>query len=76
MDGILLLGQKSCIEDINFKFIWCQNPYQLPKLLHFRGTKTHTGKLFGIKIFFYLKSQDHIGITRTKISLVSHLLHT
>ena len=32
MDGILLLRQKSCIWDINFKFIWCQNPYQLQKI--------------------------------------------
>ena len=32
MDGILLLRQKSCIWDINFKFIWCENPYQLQKI--------------------------------------------
>ena len=57
MDGILLLGQKSCIWDNNFKFIWCQSPYQLQKNLHFRGTKTHMGKLFGIWIFLPEKSR-------------------
>ena len=70
MDGILLLGQKSYIWNINFKFIWCQNPYQLQKSLHFRGTKSHMSKLFGIWSFLP-ESQDHIDI----INMVSHHLH-
>ena len=59
MDGILLLGQKSCIWNINFKFIWCQNPYQLQKSLHFRGTKSHISKLFGIWSFLPEKSRPY-----------------
>ena len=59
MDGILLLGQKSCIWNINFKFIWCQNPYQLQKSLHFRGTKSHMSKLFGIWSFLPEKSRPY-----------------
>ena len=32
----------------------------------FRGTKMHMGKIFGIWIYFYLKRQGYIDITRTK----------
>ena len=41
---------------------------------HFRDTKTHMGKIFGIWFFFYLKRQGYIDITRTKINFGGHII--
>ena len=79
MDGILLLGRKSCIPDIKFKFIECRNSYQLQnlKILSiFQGRKNSNEQNFENLNFFYFKIQGYTDISRIKINLWSHHLHT
>ena len=54
---------------LSSRFIACKNPYQLQNLKilsRFQGHKNAYGENFGIWIYFYLKRQGYIDITRTK----------
>ena len=67
------LGENHASGTLSPKFNWCQNPCQLQNLkilLTFQGHKNLHGQNF------YLKRQGYIDITRTKINLWSHHLHT
>ena len=62
MNGILLFGEKSYTWDIEFKIYLVLKIHTSCKILskfcqHFRGTKAHMGKLFGISIFLSEKSR-------------------
>ena len=82
MDRILFLGRISCIWDINFKFICCQNSYQLQKILHFRETNTLWANFleFGFftwkfKTIYILPEQKWLGFTSSSyINLTMKLL--
>ena len=79
MDRILLLGQKSCTRDIRFKIYWVPKSIPAAKYQNFvdiSGAQKPTWAKFLELRFFYLKRQGYINITRTKINLWSHHLHT
>ena len=76
MDGILLRRQKPCIWDINFKFIWCQIPYQLQKIstwanfLEFRFFLPEKSRLYR-----YYQNKNQLGFTSSSyMSLAMNLL--
>ena len=71
------LGKNYASETVSSKFIRCQNPYQLQNLKIFSTFHEHKnphGQNFW-NLFFYLKRQGYIVITRAKIKLGSHHLH-
>ena len=79
MHGILLLGRKSCIQDIKFKLYWVSKSIPAPKsqnCVEISGAQKPTWAKFLESEFFYLKRQDYIDITRRKINLWSHPRYT
>ena len=79
MDRILLLGQKSCTWGIRFKIYWMPKSIPTAKYQNFywqTGVQKPTRAKFLEFRFFCLKRQGYINITRTKINLWSHHLHT
>ena len=79
MDGILLLGLKSYIRDINLKIYCVSKSIPTAKSQNFvdisEAQKPTWAKVLEFD-FFYLKRKGYIDITRTKINLWSHRLHT
>ena len=79
MDGILLLGQKSCIRDIKFKIYLASKSIPAAKSQNFvdiSGEQKPTWAKCLAFGFFYLKRQGYIDIIRAKINLGSNHLHT
>ena len=78
MDGILLLGPKSCIQDMKFKIY--QVSISIPavksqNIANISGTQKPTwAKYLEFDFFFYLKRQGYIDITRTKINFGGHII--
>ena len=73
------LGKHHASGILSSKFIGCQNLYQLQNLkilLTFQGHKHQLGQNVWNLNFWYLKEQGYIDITRKKINLGSHHLHT
>ena len=71
MDGVLLLGQKSYIQNIKFKIYWLSKSIQAAKSQS-SGSISEAQKLTWAKFlktdFFYLKRQGYVDITRTRIN--------
>ena len=64
---------------LSSRFFGCQNQYQLQNLKILSTLEGHInlhGQNFWNLNLFYLKRQGYIDITRTKINLWSHHLHT
>ena len=73
------LDKNHALETLDPRFIGCQNPYQLQNIKIFidiSGVQKPTRAKFLEFRFFCLKRQGYINITRTKINLWSHHLHT
>ena len=82
MDEILMLGQKSCIQDIELKIYWMSKSItatKSQKFFYISGAQKLTwAKFLEFEFFFfiYMNRQGYIDITRKKINLSSHHLHT
>ena len=75
----LLLGQKSCIRDISFEMYEVSKsiPAKSQNFVDISGAQKPTWtKFLEFDFFFNLKRQGYIDISRAKINLGSHHLHT
>ena len=73
MNGILLLGWKSCFQDVKFQIYWVSKSIPAVKSQTFVD---NSGAENFWNLIFLLKRQGYADITRTKINLWSYHLHT